>query len=77
MTIGVAAIGMAEAVGVEVRAVRVAAAAAEGQVVRAVAVVEALAGAPVSVVAAVASMRSAAMRICPEERWPKEAKGGC
>jgi hypothetical protein len=67
---------MAAAVAVEVRAVRAAVAAAV-QVVPAVAVAAALAGAPDSVAAAVDSMRSVAMPICPEERWPREARGGC
>jgi hypothetical protein len=50
---------------------------AVAQVVPAAAVVAALVGAPDSAGAGVVSVRSAAMPICPEESWPKEAKAGC
>lgn len=77
MTIGMAAIGMAVVVEVAGPAVRAAVAAVAQVEVPAVAVVAALEVPAASVVAVVGSMRSAAMPICPEETWPRAAKGGC
>jgi hypothetical protein len=76
--IGMAVTGMAAAVAVEVADLAVLAeVVAVAQVVPAAAVVAALVGAPDSAGAGVVSVRSAAMPICPEESWPKEAKAGC